>query len=182
MNAAGSGVTRLTDHPALDLTPTWSLDGSRLAFASNRTGSFQIHAMNADGTAVRQRTSQRQDTDPAWSPDGRSISFVRCCAPDGSAVIQVLSLATSQITTAAGRVWPLGGGPTWSPDSSTLACVSTRDGNADIYVVPAAGRWMTPACAGTTWRSTARCAASWDDPRVCEDNMGESDRNCCRSG
>jgi len=139
MNADGSGVTRLTAHPGLDLTPAWSPDGSRIAFASNRTGSFQIHAMNADGTAVRQLTSQGQHTDPAWSPDGRSIAFVRCCTPDGSSVIHVLSLATSQITTAAGRVWPLGGGPTWSPSSSTLAFVSTRDGNPDIYVVPATG-------------------------------------------
>jgi len=115
MNADGSGVTRLTDHPALDLTPTWSPDGSQIAFASNRAGSFQIHAMNADGTAVRQVTSQGQNTDPAWSPDGRSIAFVRCCAPDLSGWIQVLSLATSQITTAASRVWPLGGGRTPRP-------------------------------------------------------------------
>ena len=38
MKADGSGVTRLTDNPARDFFPTWSPDGSRIAFNSDRDG------------------------------------------------------------------------------------------------------------------------------------------------
>ncbi len=49
MNAAGSGVTRLTYNGARDLGAVWSPDGRRIAFYSNRDGNFEIYVMNAAG-------------------------------------------------------------------------------------------------------------------------------------
>lgn len=40
-------MKRLTDHIARDIFPTWSPDGKRLLFASNRTGIWQVYALDA---------------------------------------------------------------------------------------------------------------------------------------
>jgi dipeptidyl aminopeptidase/acylaminoacyl peptidase len=47
------GVQNLTNNPARDTVPSWSPDGSRIAFTSNRDGNYeiaQIYVMNADGS------------------------------------------------------------------------------------------------------------------------------------
>jgi Tol biopolymer transport system component len=43
---------RLTEHPVLDYNATFSSDGRRIAFASERDGNLDIYTMNADGTGV----------------------------------------------------------------------------------------------------------------------------------
>jgi Tol biopolymer transport system component len=74
MNADGSGVTRLTDNPAIDQDPAWSPDGTRLAFASTRDGNLELYVMNADGSGVtRLTTDPAKDLRPAWC--GTRIAF-----------------------------------------------------------------------------------------------------------
>ena len=53
MNADGSGKRNLTRNPAQDGTPSWSPDGRRIAFVSNRDGRLEAHVMNADGSGQR---------------------------------------------------------------------------------------------------------------------------------
>src|SRR5687767_10286510 len=48
--ASGGAALRLTSHPQDDLQSVWSRDGKRIALVSNRTGSANLHMMNADGT------------------------------------------------------------------------------------------------------------------------------------
>src|SRR5882762_471320 len=57
MNANGTGVQRLTEHLGFDFWPSWSPDGSRIAFTSDRDShngvvNLEIYVMNADGTGV----------------------------------------------------------------------------------------------------------------------------------
>jgi len=67
--------------------PTWSPDGSKIAFTSDRSGNYDIYVMNSNGSNVRQLTSSpfatlslvpgnADDYAPAWSPDGKQIAFV----------------------------------------------------------------------------------------------------------
>ena len=53
MNADGSGQRNLTRNPAYDADPAWSPDGRKLAFVSNRDGSYGVYVMNAEGSGLR---------------------------------------------------------------------------------------------------------------------------------
>jgi TolB protein len=72
----GKIVRRLTDHWAIDTTPSWSPDCSKIAFVSGRSGGPQIYVMNADGSGQRRLTHQgTYNTGPSWSPRGDVIAF-----------------------------------------------------------------------------------------------------------
>jgi Tol biopolymer transport system component len=58
MNANGSGQRSLTRNPAYDADPSWSPDGRKIAFVSNRDGSYGVYLMNVDGSG-QQRLVQR---------------------------------------------------------------------------------------------------------------------------
>lgn len=72
----GTALRRLTNNHLSDRQPSWSPDGRHLAFASARTGLFQIYSMAADGSRQRRLSHQAEDCEtPAWSPNGRWIVF-----------------------------------------------------------------------------------------------------------
>jgi len=68
---------RLTTNSAGDFGPSWSPDGSKIAFWSDRDGNSDIYVMNADGSEQTRLTdNSASDQEPAWSPDGRRVAFV----------------------------------------------------------------------------------------------------------
>lgn len=59
-----------------DEQPRWSPDGRRVAFKSNRGGSYNLYVMNADGSDLERLTHHGgNDHDPTWLPDGESLVF-----------------------------------------------------------------------------------------------------------
>ncbi len=70
INADGSAERRLTDTPGLDGFPTWSPDGTRIAFPSEGTEEVgEIFVRNSDGSGLTKLTDDpADDSFPAWRP------------------------------------------------------------------------------------------------------------------
>ncbi len=97
MNADGKNQKNITQGPlADDLDPSWSPDGERIAFVSDRDGHREIYVMDADGK--NQKNLSNNDFDdwgPSWSPDGKRITFVSDRVGTLTAVSPVGSLLKS---------------------------------------------------------------------------------------
>jgi Tol biopolymer transport system component/serine/threonine protein kinase len=74
--ADGSGLRQLTDDLHKDRAPRWSPDGRQIAFYSNRSGTWQVWTINADGADLVQRTfCDGGCYHPGWSPDGSRMAY-----------------------------------------------------------------------------------------------------------
>jgi len=124
-----------------DLAPSWSPDGSRIAFQSDRDGNYEIYVMNADGSS-QTRLSHHPAGDylPSWSSDGSRIAFNS--DRDGNLEIYVMnSDGTDQkrvTDNPASDTWL-----EWSPAGPKIVFVSERDGNPEIYIMYADGTAKT---------------------------------------
>lgn len=141
VNVDGSGRTRLTSTLTRNFSPTWSPDGKRIAFASERDHRFYIYVMNADGSGqTRLTNNSANDGNPAWSPDGRQIAFDS--GPDGNAQIYVINVDGSGQTRLTNN--PADNCcATWSPDGKRIAFVSNREVMWHIYIMNADGSGQT---------------------------------------
>ncbi|MFL5548628.1 MAG: Ig-like domain-containing protein [Gemmatimonadales bacterium] len=106
---------------------------TRVAFSSNRTGSFDLYLMDADGQRLRRLTSSSGgEGEPAWTPDGGHIVYT---ATTGTAtqvwIVNADGGDNRQLTTASGG----NHSPSVSPDGRTIAFVSARSGNHAVYTM-----------------------------------------------
>ena len=76
---SGGDATRLTSGMPYDVQPTFSPDGSEIAFISDKSGSDNIWVMNADGSNQRAMTTEKEEavSTPEWSPDGEYVAARR---------------------------------------------------------------------------------------------------------
>jgi len=123
-----------------DIDPTWSPDGSMIAFASSRNGTRQLFVMNADGTNIHQVTNlDSMGGRSTWSPDGTKLAFYR--GPNGDRNIYLINVDGTglvQLTHGGNNL-----GPSWSPDGNWIAFTSFRDGNNEIYIIHPDGTGLT---------------------------------------
>jgi TolB protein len=110
-------VQRLTNHPAIDTSPSFSPDGRRVVFNSDRGGRQQIYVMNVGrGTPSRISFGKGRYATPVWSPRGDLIAFTKMT--DGKFGIGVMRPdGKGERILAEGFLVE---SPTWSPNGRVL--------------------------------------------------------------
>jgi Tol biopolymer transport system component len=133
---------------------------TRVAFSSNRSGSFDLYLMDSDGQRLRRLTSSSGgEGEPAWTPDGGHIVYT---ATTGTAT-QVWIMSADggdnrQLTTASGG----NHSPSVSPDGRTIAFVSARSGNHAVYTMNLDGTNQRRLTKGSARETNPRYARNGD--------------------
>lgn len=97
VDTAGVSVAPVGNDPVAAARPTWSPDGTRIAFLSVRDGNSEVYVMDADGTnATRLTNHPGFDSQPVWSPDGSLMAFET--SRTGSLDIYVMNADGSGLT------------------------------------------------------------------------------------
>ncbi len=119
------------------MSPSWSPDGSRLAYVSFDQKKPAVVVQNlAQGTTRVVANFRGNNSAPAWSPDGRTLAVA--LTKDG--LTQVYRIAATggeatRLTDSSG----IDTQPNFSPDGQWIAFTSDRGGSPQIYRMPATG-------------------------------------------
>ena len=145
-------LTNLTNHPAVDASPAWSPNGTKIVFLSDRDGAAELYVMNADGSNVVRLTYNvgvdPSVPDPDWAPDGSRIIFT-CEVESGNADICRINAdgtGLARLTNGPEAEFE----PAWSPDGSRIVFVS----GSQLRLMNADGSGATSIASGS-WRPQA---------------------------
>jgi len=139
MGIDGSNLTKLTTTGS-DRNPTWSPDGTKIAFDTRRPGvTGAIWVMNADGTGQHSVIDRSPFgvANPAWSPDGTLLAYERGnTGPEYGIYAANAETGTGEsLLTPGGSSSAIPRNPSWSPDGTKLAFQrpNPATGATDIY-------------------------------------------------
>jgi TolB protein len=119
------------------MSPSWSPDGSRIAYVSFDQKKPVVVVQNlAQGTTQVVAAFRGNNSAPAWAPDGRSLAVA--LSKDG--LTQIYRIAATggtpqRLTDSSG----IDTNPNFSPDGQWIAFTSDRGGSPQIYRMPASG-------------------------------------------
>ena len=131
-STSGRTVTQLTTDPANDVMPSYSPDNTRIAFTSDRGGSWDVYIMSAEGGQAVQITSEMtHELHPTWSPDGRFLAFCRLGATSGRWEIWVTEANNSAVRKFLGY----GLFPEWAPTGAKIAFQRSRERGGHFFSI-----------------------------------------------
>ncbi len=126
-------LTRLTSGPWDDINPAISPDGQTVAFASNRSGYWDIYLLDLDSGGITRLTDTlAYDASPAWSPDSKWLVYETYL--DDNLEIKVQSVVTPGDNIMLTDSPAADFSPAWSPQGRQIAFVSDQNGENEIWL------------------------------------------------
>ena len=166
MNADGSGDHIILPSTVFSVEPRWSVQ-NQIVFMSSMNGGLHIFTMQSDGTNIRQLTTEANNGDPVWSPDGRRISFGSDREGNGKLNIFTMNADGSEVKQLTHFDIPVESGDTyWSADGTRICFEMDINGHLQSDPEAYAEVW-TMLSDGTSQRSTHQscsgvgCAPRW---------------------
>jgi hypothetical protein len=147
-------VARHTNALHIELYPSWSRDGKRLAFVYDDRfdGLALILVVNADGTGLRSVSDQAHFGAPSWSPDGTRVVFGDDVAAPSQERGGIYTAATNVDVPATERIFPAGSTPLEVRDAVTGKLVrrwALERGRTTPGTVAFSGDYVATAVDGT---------------------------------
>jgi Tol biopolymer transport system component len=143
MKADGSNLVRLTSEDSDDLFPTWSPDGSLIAFHHG----CDLATINPNGSNLKMILLQSDNLcidHPAWSPDSQRLVFDTRWPPSEPIhnwTVYIVSAEGTGLSKFAARFQAWDVIPTWSPDGQQIGLrVDSDGGDTKYYLLNADGR------------------------------------------
>ncbi|MCZ2158751.1 Tol-Pal system beta propeller repeat protein TolB [Bartonella sp. 220] len=130
-------ITRLTTTSAIDTSASYSPDGTKIVFSSDRSGKPQIYTMNADGSDVQCISSNEGSySTPIWSPRGDYIAFTKQLQGQFSIGVMRPDGQGERILTTGFH----NEGPTWAPNGRVLMFFRKNPGmGPKLYTIDITG-------------------------------------------
>jgi TolB protein len=128
----------LTSTAAIDTSPSYSPDGARVSFESDRGGKPQIYVMNADGSGqTRISFGDGSYSTPVWSPRGDLIAFTKQAGGKFSIGVMKPDGSGERILTTGFH----NEGPTWAPNGRVLMFFrqAAGSGGPQLYSIDLTG-------------------------------------------
>lgn len=129
----GLPFTRLTQGEWDDITPSVSPDHTKVAFASNRSGYWDLYLLDlTNGEIERLTNTPEYEASPSWSPDGRFLAYE--IYTKENLEIAIRSITGDEAFILLSEHPAADFSPSWSPQGRILAFISTRSGEAEVWL------------------------------------------------
>ena len=119
------------------MSPSWSPDGSSLAYVSFEKHKSEVYVQNLfTQKRVKIATFEGINGAPVWSPDGKRLALT--LSKGGNPDVYVLTIATKKLMQIT-RHWGIDTEPAWMPNGKEIFFTSGRSGKPQIYRISASG-------------------------------------------
>lgn len=148
----GAAVTQITDDPGNDVMPSFSPDGKKIAFASDRTGTWNIYVADINGGQPVQITNEpTHNLHPSFSRDGKQLVYCTYGAQSGQWELVVVDIERPAVKRYIG----VGLNPSWSPVEDKIVFQRARERGTRWFSI-----WTLDYVNGEGMRPTEIAASS----------------------